>query len=79
MRKIYWYLTSFVRKYGIILVVTIVGGAILFSVILPTLLQTNLKNGLPATWVWLDSLPLDRLLDFITKQLSVGFNNCKSR
>lgn len=71
MRKIYWYLTSFVRKYGIILVVTIVGGAILFSVILPTLLHQFEKRSTRYVGV-VGQFTLDRLPDFITKQLSVG-------
>jgi peptide/nickel transport system substrate-binding protein len=35
MRKYYWYLTAFIRKHGALLIGTIIGGVVLFSVVFP--------------------------------------------
>jgi peptide/nickel transport system substrate-binding protein len=40
MRKYYWYFTAYLKKHGLVLVSSIVGAIILFSVLVPTVVQT---------------------------------------
>jgi peptide/nickel transport system substrate-binding protein len=36
MRKLYWYLTAYAKKHGLIFLVSVLGAVVLFSLILPT-------------------------------------------
>ncbi len=71
MRKIYWYLTSYVRKYGLLLLLTLIGGIVVFSVIVPSLLSKIEKQTINYIGI-IGQFSLDRLPDSISSQLSVG-------
>ncbi|MDH5533674.1 MAG: ABC transporter substrate-binding protein [Candidatus Pacebacteria bacterium] len=40
MRKYYWYLTAYLKKHGLVLISSIIGAIVLFSILVPTLVQT---------------------------------------
>jgi len=40
MRKYYWYFTAYLKKHGLVLVSSIIGAIAIFSVLVPTLVQT---------------------------------------
>jgi hypothetical protein len=45
MRKFYWYISTFFRKHGVILLTSIIGAVIIFSVFLPFAVQKlNFKH-----------------------------------
>ena len=71
MRKIYWYFTSYVHKYGLLLIITLVGGILVFSVIVPSILSRIEKHSAKYIGI-IGQYPLQRLPESITNQLSVG-------
>ncbi len=71
MRHIYWYITTFIKKHGWIVLVSLVGAVTLFSFLVPLLVsQITFKKtqyvGLVGEYT-LDSLPTE-----ITEQISYG-------
>lgn len=71
MRKLYWYLTGFAKKHGLVLGLSIIGAIIIFSIFIPALvssLEIKKRNyiGLVGSYT-LDSLPRE-----ITELLSAG-------
>ncbi len=71
MRKIYWYLTSYIRKYGLLLVLTLLAGTIFFSLLVPSILSRLEKRNSYYIGV-IGQYSLDRLPENIANQLSVG-------
>ncbi|MBP7700694.1 hypothetical protein KA111_01370 [Candidatus Woesebacteria bacterium] len=74
MRKLYWYLTGFAKKHGLIFIVSIVGAVAIFSVFIPTLvssLETKKRNyvGLVGNYT-IDSLPRE-----VTEKISAGLTS----
>ncbi len=71
MRKLYWYLTGFAKKHGLVFIISIVIATLFFSFIIPSIsdnLETKTKQyvGLIGNYN-LDDLPLE-----ITNKLSAG-------
>ena len=71
MRKLYWYLTGFAKKHGLVFGLSIVGSIIVFSIFIPTLvssLELKKRNyvGLVGNYT-IDNLPRE-----ITEKLSAG-------
>lgn len=71
MRKIYWYLTSYIRKYGLLLVLTLFVGTIFFSLLVPSILSRLEKRRSYYIGI-IGQYSLDRLPENIANQLSVG-------
>jgi peptide/nickel transport system substrate-binding protein len=63
MRKYYWYLTSYLKKHGLVLISSIIGAIAIFSILVPTLVQTlEIKERLYIGIIGkynLDNLPLE--------------------
>lgn len=71
MRKIYWYLSSYVRKYGLLLAITIICGIVIFSVVVPW--ATNRLEKRTTTYIGLvGQYSLQTLPDVVKKKISVG-------
>ncbi len=71
MRKLYWYISIFFRKHGVVVLASVIGAILIFSTFLPLVIQKiNLKPrhyiGLVGQYT-LDSLPLE-----IQEKLSTG-------
>jgi len=71
MRKLYWYISTFFRKHGVIVLTSIIGAVIIFSVFLPFAVQKlNFKHrryiGVVG-WSTLDTLPKE-----IQEKMSLG-------
>ncbi|MBU0975019.1 hypothetical protein KKD03_04955 [Patescibacteria group bacterium] len=71
MRKLYWYLTGFAKKHGLVFLLSIVGAITVFSIFIPTLvssLEFKKRNyvGLVGNYT-IDNLPWE-----ITEKLSAG-------
>lgn len=71
MRKIYWYITAYIKKHGLTVVVSVVGAIAIFSLLMPFLVQkTSIKKrkyiGLVGDYT-LQNLPAE-----IKNNLSVG-------
>lgn len=71
MRKLYWYITGFAKKHGLVFGLSIVGAIIVFSIFIPTLvssLEFKKRNyvGLVGNYT-IDTLPRE-----ITEKLSAG-------
>lgn len=74
MRKYYWYTTAFIKKYWLLFVGTLIGGILLFSVLVPWLV--NRLESQQATFVGLvGQYNLDRLPPAIAEQLSTGLTS----
>lgn len=71
MRKLYWYISTFFRKHGVVILVSMIGAILLFSVFLPLVLQKiNLK---PRSYIGVvGSYTLDNLPRSIQEQVSTG-------
>ena len=71
MRKLYWYISTFFRKHGVILLTSIIGAVVIFSIFLPFVLQK--MNFKPRRFIGvvgfatLDSLPRE-----IQERISTG-------
>jgi peptide/nickel transport system substrate-binding protein len=71
MRKYYWYFTAYLKKHGLVLVSSIIGAIIIFSILVPALVTSlELKDrqyiGIVGKYT-LDTLPIE-----ITNQISSG-------
>ena len=71
MRKFYWYLTTYIKKYGLVFLASVVGAILVFSLIIPSLSNIVARKkshyiGMVGDYS-LNSLPLK-----IKKQLSAG-------
>lgn len=71
MRKLYWYLTGFAKKHGLIFIVSIIGAIAIFSAFIPALvssLETKKRNyvGLVGNYT-IDTLPRE-----VTEKISAG-------
>lgn len=71
MIKIYWYISTFFRKHGVVMLTSIIGAVILFSLFLPFIVQKiNFK---PRRYVGLVGFAtLDQLPLQVQEQLSTG-------
>jgi peptide/nickel transport system substrate-binding protein len=63
MRKYYWYFTAYLKKHGLVLITSIIGAIAIFSILVPTLVQTlEIKDRLYIGIIGkynLDNLPLE--------------------
>ena len=71
MRHLYWYITTFLKKHGWVILISFVGAIVIFSLLIPFLINNfNLKQqhyiGLVGEYT-LDNLPTE-----ITEQISYG-------
>ncbi len=71
MRKLYWYLTAFAKKHGVVLTLSLLGAVVVFSLLLPTVL-TNLEKSNRRYIGIVGEFTLDTLPRQITDQLSAG-------
>lgn len=74
MRKLYWYLTAFAKKHGIVLTISVVGAIAFFSLLLPTVI-TNLEKSQRQYVGIVGEYTLDTLPRQITSQLSAGLTS----
>lgn len=71
MRKLYWYLTGFAKKHGLVFLLSIVGAVLFFSIFIPSLVST-LENK-KRHYVGLIGIhTIDNLPKEITEKLSAG-------
>lgn len=71
MRKYYWYFTAYLKKHGLVLVSSIIGAIVIFSILIPTLAQT--LEFKPKTYIGLvGKYNLDNLPPEITTLISNG-------
>lgn len=71
MRKYYWYFTAYLKKHGLVLVSSIIGAIVIFSILVPTLAQTFEFK--PRVYVGLvGKYNLDNLPDEVTSLISSG-------
>lgn len=71
MRKYYWYFTAYLKKHGLVLVSSIIGAIVIFSVLVPTLAQTFEFK--PRVYIGIvGKHTLDNLPREITNQISAG-------
>ena len=71
MRKLYWYLTTYAKKHGIIFLVSIVFAIVLFSFLVPSLLSV-LENKKTHYVGLIGDYTLDTLPKEVTSKLSAG-------
>lgn len=77
MRKYYWYFTAYLKKHGLVLISSIIGAVVLFSVLVPTLAQTfelkpRIYIGMVGKYT-LDNLPIE-----ITSLISAGLTKMET-
>lgn len=77
MRKLYWYLSSYIRKHGLIVILTIALGMVLFSFVVPFIARfvenkERLYIGVVGSYT-LDNLPLE-----ITQLMSSGLTRVET-
>ena len=77
MRKLYWYVTSFAKKHGLVILATVVGAILLFSVLLPIVLEKLSAKTTRYIGI-IGQHSLERLPESIQKQLSVGLTQVNS-
>jgi len=71
MRKFYWYLTAYIKKKGLIFVLSLVVGGILFSLLVPLLFSALGQTKAEYIGV-IGEYSLDNLPKVVTEQLSGG-------
>lgn len=71
MRKLYWYLTAYSKKYGILFVFTLVIAIIVFSLVLPQILQ-NIERKTTTYIGLIGQFTLQTLPSEITNKISAG-------
>jgi len=74
MRKLYWYLSSYVRRHGLVFLLSIVSAVIFFSVVLPLLL-TNLSLKKKNYIAVVGEYTLNNLPGIVKQQLSAGLTS----
>lgn len=74
MRKYYWYLTAFVKKYGLLFLITLILGILLFSFVIPWAVK-ELRSQQAHYLGLVGQYSLERLPDQIANQLSVGLTS----
>lgn len=71
MRKLYWYLTAYFRKHGLVLLGSLIGGCIIFSFLIPGLVSTFAQK--PRQYVGLiGEYTLQNLPQEVKREISVG-------
>jgi peptide/nickel transport system substrate-binding protein len=78
MRKYYWYFTAYLKKHGLVLVSSVVGAVIIFSILVPAIVTSlEIKDrqyiGVVGKYT-LDTLPLE-----ITTQISSGLTKADDK
>jgi peptide/nickel transport system substrate-binding protein len=71
MRRLYWYLTAYAKKHGWVLLISLLGAVVLFSLVIPLVIGSITLH--PKEYVgMLGDFTLTTLPDSIKHQLSVG-------
>jgi len=76
MRKLYWYLSAYVRKHGLIFVFSLVGAIVLFSFFISSISQTLETKQTHYIGI-IGSYTLSSLPDIIGHQISAGLTQVK--
>jgi peptide/nickel transport system substrate-binding protein len=71
MRILYWYLTAYAKKHGLVFILSVVGAVILFSFLLPTAINSLEKRKRQYIGI-VGDYSLTNLPDSIKQQLSAG-------
>ncbi len=71
MRKLYWYLTAYAKKHGIVFLTSIIGAIAIFSFIVPSLIST-IENKQTYYIGVVGSYTLDTLPPEVTDKISAG-------
>ncbi len=77
MRKIYWYLVAYIKKYGVLFTVTLVAAIAIFSVVLPQILQ-NLESKTTKYVGLIGQYTLQTLPNEISEKISVGLTKIET-
>ncbi len=71
MRKLYWYLTAYIKKHGLVVIASVLGAVLVFSFTVPTLVTTIEKSKRQYVGV-VGTYSLEKLPPRIAAQLSAG-------
>lgn len=71
MRKLYWYVTAYIKKHGIVFFISVLGAIIGFSFLIPTI-ATNLEKRERRYVGLVGEFTLVSLPDMVLKQVSAG-------
>lgn len=71
MRKLYWYLTAYLRKRGIVFVLAVILGIVVFSAVLPSVLKRIDQKQVQYTGL-IGAFQLDTLPARVRQELSAG-------
>ena len=74
MRKAYWYLSAYVRKHGLVVVITLALALGFFSFVVPTI-ATRLEKRQQFYIGIIGQYTIYTLPDIVTDQLSVGLTD----
>ncbi|MBP9819441.1 hypothetical protein KBC79_01750 [Candidatus Woesebacteria bacterium] len=77
MRKLYWYLSAYAKKHGIVFLLSVLGAVAIFSALLPTLI-TNLEKQNRSYIGIVGEYTLDNLPRQVTDQLSAGLTQIQA-
>lgn len=71
MRKLYWYLTAYIKKHGTIVLASVIGAIAIFSFLVPSLIQ-NLENRTTYYVGLVGDYSIETLPPEITNKISAG-------